>query len=83
MYAVIFKPSAVKHLERLPKLAQRRIVRAIEELADDPRPAGCVKLVGEDNLWRIRVGSYRVVYSIEDDDLLVLILRVAHRKDAY
>jgi mRNA interferase RelE/StbE len=83
MYAVIFKPSAVKQLERLPKLAQRRIVRAIEELADDPWPAGCVKLVGEDNLWRIRVGSYRAVYSIDDDELQVMILRVAHRKDAY
>jgi mRNA interferase RelE/StbE len=82
-YTISFKPSAVKQLERLPKSVQRRIVSAIEELADDPRPAGCVKLLGQENLWRIRVGSYRVVYSIDDDNLEVMILRIVHRKDVY
>jgi len=82
VYAIEFKPSAVKQLERLPKEAQRRIIRAIEDLADDPRPHGSVKLAGEDNLWRIRVGSYRVIHSIDDEQLRVLILRIAHRKDA-
>lgn len=52
-------------------------------LADDPRPTGVVKLAGDDNLWRIRIGNYRVVYEIYDDQLIVLVLRVAHRKDIY
>jgi len=82
-YTVLFKPSADKQLQRLPKDAQKRIVRAVEALADDPQPSGAVKLAGEDNLWRIRVGSYRVVYAIDEDKLIVLVLRIAHRKDIY
>lgn len=82
-YAVLFKPSADKQLRRLPEDVQKRIVRAVEALADDPRPAGSVKLADEDNLWRIRVGNYRVVYAIDEDKLIVLVLRVAHRKDIY
>ena len=52
-------------------------------LAHDPRPTGVVKLAGDENLWRIRIGNYRVVYEIHDDRLMVLVLRVAHRKDVY
>jgi mRNA interferase RelE/StbE len=58
-------------------------VAAVEALADDPRPQGAVKISGDDNLWRVRVGDYRVVYEIHDDRLIVLVLRVAHRKDVY
>ena len=82
-YAVIFKPSADRALRRLAVNMQRRIVQAIERLGDDPRPAGVVKLAGDDNLWRIRIGDYRVVFEIHDDRLVVLVLRVAHRKDVY
>lgn len=82
-YAIYFKPSADKQLAKLPQDVQRRIVAAVDDLANDPRPAGVVKIAGDDNLWRIRVGDYRVVYEIHDDRLLVLVIRVAHRKDVY
>jgi mRNA interferase RelE/StbE len=82
-YSVIYKPSADKALRKLPEKAQRRIVAASEALADNPRPPGAVKLHGDDDLWRIRVGQYRVVYTIQDEALIVLVVRVAHRKDIY
>jgi mRNA interferase RelE/StbE len=83
MYTVEFAPSVDRALRRLPEAVQRRIVRAVEALSHDPRHTGSVKLSGEDNLWRIRVGQYRVIYTIHDDRLAVLVVRVAHRKDAY
>ena len=82
-YAVYFKPSADRQLAKLPRDDQRRIVTAVEALADDPRPPGAVKITGDGNLWRIRVGDYRIVYEIHNDRLVVLVLRVAHRKDVY
>ena len=82
-YVVSFKPSAEKALRKLSQTTQKRIVAAVEELQDDPRPPGCVKLSGEDELWRIHVGDFRVVYSVQDDKLIVLVVRVAHRKDVY
>ena len=82
-YQVFFKPSADRQLQRLPFDVQRRIVRRVAALAYDPRPAGVVKLAGAENLWRIRIGDDRVVYEIHADRLIVLVLRVAHRKDVY
>ena len=82
-YPVAFRPSADRAHQRMLTDAQRRIVLAVEDLADDPRPPGVVELAGGENLWRIRVGRYRVVYEIHDDRLLVLVLRLAHRKDIY
>ena len=82
-YAIEFKASADKALQRLPVAVQRRIVRAAEALADEPRPDGCVKLVGDDNAWRIRVGDYRILYEIHDRRLLILVVRIGHRKDIY
>ncbi|HWC91176.1 MAG TPA: type II toxin-antitoxin system RelE/ParE family toxin [Pirellulales bacterium] len=82
-YAVEFLPSADKALGRLPLATQRRIVRAAELLADDPRPAGALKLTAGENVWRIRVGDYRVLYEIHDKRLLVLVIRIGHRKDIY
>ena len=82
-YSVLFKASADKALQKLPEKVQQRIALAAGELAAEPRPKGCVKLEGEDNLWRIRVGDYRVVYTIEDKKLIVLVVRIAHRKDVY
>ena len=82
-YSVFFKLSADKALKKLPTKVQQWIALAVGELAVDPRPADSVKLEGEDNLWRIRVGDYRVVYTIEDRKLVVLVVRVAHRKDVY
>ena len=82
-YRVLFKPSAEKVLRKLPVSVQRRIVGAVEGLQDNPRPPGAVKLMGEPDLWRTRVGDYRVIYSIDDDRLIVLVVRIAHRKDIY
>jgi len=82
-YKVVFKPSADKALSKLPVDIQRRIVAAVDGLAMEPRPAGVVKMAGDDNLWRVRVGEYRIVYEIHDGLLIVLVLRVAHRRDVF
>jgi mRNA interferase RelE/StbE len=82
-YAVEFRPSARKSLTKLPRRDQLRIVSAIEALGDEPRPIGAKKLVAEENLWRIRIGSYRAIYQIEDDKLIILVLKIGHRKDVY
>ena len=60
-----------------------RIIERVEELASNPRPAGVKKLVSEDNLYRVRVGEYRAVYQIRDRELVVLIVKVGHRREVY
>ncbi len=82
MFRIVFKPSADRQLRRLSAAVQRRLVAVVESLTDEPRPRGAVKLAGEEHLWRFRVGQYRVVYSIRADELIVLVVRVAHRNDA-
>lgn len=82
-YAVSYEGSASKELGKLDKPVARRIIKAVNKLGGDPRPPGCRALVGYDGLWRIRVGDYRVVYAIEDDELIVLIVRIAHRREVY
>jgi len=82
-YHIDVSPSARRQLKRLHGTIRKRIAQAIDDLADDPRPPGCVKLEGADDLYRVRVGDYRVVYQISDDRLIVLIVRVAHRRDVY
>ena len=80
-YKVLIKPSAVKELENiLRKKDRQRIVERISALADDPRPHGSQKLSGNDR-FRLRQGSYRIIYSIEDDALVVYVIKVGHRKD--
>ncbi len=83
-YRVLIKPSAAKEIEAVDQKKDRqRIVAGIRSLADDPRPPGSEKLAGEDDRYRIRVGRYRVVYSVGDGALLVVVVRVGHRKDVY
>jgi mRNA interferase RelE/StbE len=82
-YVVRFARSARKELERLDSDLIARIFSRIEALSRNPRPAGCRKLRGRQNLWRIRVGQYRIVYEVLDDAGLVDVLVVRHRKDAY
>ena len=83
-YRVLIKPSAAKEIEAVDqKRDRRRIVARILALANEPRPVGCEKLAGEINRYRVRVGRRRVVYSVSDADLRVLVVRVADRKDAY
>jgi len=82
-YAITFARSARKELEKLDEKVVNRIFPDIEALSTDPRPSGCRKLTGEKNLWRIRAGVYRVVYSIDDNEKVVDIIAVRHRKDVY
>ena len=83
-YRVLIKASAAKEIEAVdPKKDRQRIVAAIRSLADNPRPPGCEKLAGEGDRYRIRVGRYRIIYSVGDGELLVVVVRVGHRKDVY
>ena len=82
-YAIDTKPSARRELENLSDSLIARLVPKIEGLAANPRPSGCRKLRGYKDLWRIRVGRYRVVYIIDDDRKVVSVTRIAHRRDVY
>jgi mRNA interferase RelE/StbE len=82
-YAVELRPSARRELLKLPRQDQIRLIRAMDVLANQPRPKGVKKLTGVENLYRIRVGDYRVVYQIQDDRLIVLVVWIGHRKDVY
>lgn len=82
-YVVRYDPRAVKELTKLDKPIACRILKAVDALGDQPRPSGARQLVGFPGLWRIRVGDYRVVYTIKDAELVVLALRVAHRSEVY
>jgi mRNA interferase RelE/StbE len=82
-YTVILDRQPKKALGRLPKDLLQRIDRAILALADAPRPPGCKKLAGHDNLYRVRVGDWRISYAVEDDRLIVLVIEVAPRGEAY
>ena len=73
---------AAKAYRRLQKPVKDRVRAAIDALADDPRPPGAVKLAGRDD-YRVRVGDYRLVHAIDDSDRVVLVARIAHRRDVY
>ena len=82
-YAVSFRRSAEKDLHRLDATVQRRVIKAVEGLASSPRPSGCKKLQGSEDTYRIRVGDYRVIYSVDDSILIVAIERIRHRREVY
>jgi mRNA interferase RelE/StbE len=82
-YRIELSKPAVRQLEKLSKAIQSRLKPRIEGLAHDPRPHGVTKLVGEDELYRLRVGDYRIIYQIQDKVLLVLVVRVGSRKEVY
>jgi len=82
-YAVEFERSAKKELDRLDGPIRARVLRKVAALEDVPRPPGATRLIGADDLWRIRVGDYRVVYAIEDDRLVVIVVRIAGRGKVY
>jgi len=75
--------SAAREIRRLDSRVRRRVLAKIESLKADPRPADCPKLTGSEDLWRVRVGDYRVVYTIQDERLVVVIIRARHRRDVY
>jgi mRNA interferase RelE/StbE len=83
-YIISIRKLALKELEQLPKKDNQQISRAIDQLSDNPRPAGCKKLKGESEyIWRIRVGNYRVLYTIEDQIKVIEVRKIGHRKDVY
>ncbi|OGA46825.1 MAG: hypothetical protein A3F74_23375 [Betaproteobacteria bacterium RIFCSPLOWO2_12_FULL_62_58] len=82
-YAVVFARSARKELQALDPAVAARVLRRIEALADNPRPTGVIKLEGASDLWRIRVGDWRIVYRLSDKERLVDIFAVRHRREAY
>ena len=82
-YTVEFLPSAQRELAALPKDIQRRIANRIDALREDPRPPGSKQLQGAGRLYRLRVGDYRVIYSIESRRLVIIVVNVGHRRDVY
>ena len=82
-YVVEVKPSARKELEDLPNNVLTRAMRKMESLGENPRPAGCKKLKGHKDLWRIRIGDWRILYLIDDGGKLVSVARIAHRREVY
>jgi mRNA interferase RelE/StbE len=80
-YTIDIAPAAERQLRALSKTLQRRIVQHLRDLQTDPRPSGVKKL--DDDIYRIRVGDYRIMYQIQDQALLILVLKVGHRRDIY
>ncbi len=82
-YQVEFAPAAERQFRDLPRKIQERVAPKIAALAANPRPRRVEKLEGESDLYRVRVGQYRVIYQIHDEVLLILVVRVAHRREVY
>jgi len=81
-YKIFFKESVWKDFEPIPKKDLKKILQSIGRLSEDPRPRGCEKLTGQER-FRLRQGRYRMVYSIQDDERTVWVVKVGHRKDVY
>ncbi len=82
-YRIDIKPSAAKELSSLPVVDQKRIATKIDALAANPRMEGSQKLAGAEDLYRIRSGDYRVIYQVQDRHVIVLVVRIAHRREVY
>lgn len=83
LYSIDFTTTALKQLSKLGKKFQAQIRKKIDSLAKEPRPSGVVKLLEAENLYRIRSGDFRIIYQINDDELLVLVVRIGDRKEVY
>nr|WP_276976831.1 type II toxin-antitoxin system RelE/ParE family toxin [Ferrimicrobium acidiphilum] len=82
-YSVSYLRRADKELDKLPSKLARHIVQEIQTLKENPRGSNCKPLKGFHGVWRLRVGDYRVIYSIKDEQLLVLVVEVGHRREVY
>ena len=82
-YRVVLTPAAQREFAKLSHQAREMIAAVLLVLAGNPRPPGCVKLAGAEDLWRLRVRQYRVIYQILDDQLIVVVVKVGDRKDVY
>ena len=83
IYEIEFSRTSLRSFRRLPRKEQRRLATRIDRLATNPRPRGMKKMAGNDDLYRIRCGDYRVIYTIEDDMLRILVVGLGHRRDVY
>ena len=81
-YRLLIKPSAAKEIEGLPRRDRQRVISRIKSLADDPRCKGCERLSGQER-YRVRQGRYRIPYTINDAEVVVVVVKVAHRRDVY
>ncbi len=82
-HSIELVPRAAKEIERLNETVQRRVIRQLERLGGDPRPAGCEKLQQNPQFYRVRCGDYRIIYLVDDERALVVVAHIRHRKDAY
>jgi mRNA interferase RelE/StbE len=84
MYEVLVKPAVLRQTKKLDLPTQIAVQEAIDSLVDDPRPESCTKLKGAENLYRIRVAkNYRIIYEIQDKKLIVIVVKVGHRREVY
>ena len=83
MYKVDVGPQGQKFIRKQDRAIQQQIIRKLRELEEDPRPYGCIRLQGKKELYRVRTGDYRIIYTIKDNQLLVLVVQIGHRKDVY
>ena len=81
-YSLVFKKSVAKDLRSLPKKDIKRILKCTKLLCDDPRAEGCIKLSGQER-YRIRQGVYRIIYEIQDSELIIMVVKIAHRSVVY
>jgi len=82
-YRIEFVRQASKQFKSLSKQDQKRVKAKVDTLVTEPRPNGVVKLSGKDNLYRVHAGNYRIIYNIQDNKLLVLVVKIGHRRDVY
>ena len=82
-YSVVVARRAIRSIARLPRRDQQRVRAAIDLLAAEPRPSGCVALAGEESVYRVRVGDYRILYEVIDARLVIQVIRAGHRRDVY
>ena len=82
-YSVLLSPPAERQLRSFPLAIQKRLVKRIKALQNDPRPPGVKKLAGKDDLYRIREGDYRIIYTIQARELVILVLKIGDRKEVY
>ena len=82
-YTILFQPAARRELAGVQRREQTRLMAAIESLAENPHPPGCAKMSGFTDIWRIRVGDFRIVYRIVDQRLIVEVIRIGHRREVY
>lgn len=82
-YSILLAPRAERQLKAFPKAVQKRLIKRLKTLEVNPRPQGVKKLAGEEDLYRVREGSYRIIYTIREKALIVLVLKIGDRKEVY